>query len=119
MSDMKILKFHRTLVPLILSGEKNSTWRLFDDKNLSAGDVILLQESGRDHLFAKARIVEIVEKSFKELTPRDKAGHESFNSDEEMYETYSVYYATEVGPDTTVKIIRYYLLWSAGASRSM
>jgi hypothetical protein len=33
---MKTLKFYDNLIPLILSGEKTSTWRIFDDKNLSA-----------------------------------------------------------------------------------
>ena len=40
---MKVLKFREYLVPLVLSGEKDSTWRLFDDKDLSVGDEIELQ----------------------------------------------------------------------------
>ena len=35
---MKLVKFRDYLVPLVLSGEKDSTWRLFDDKGLSEGD---------------------------------------------------------------------------------
>jgi len=32
---MKKLKFEPNLVPKILSGEKTSIWRLFDDKDLN------------------------------------------------------------------------------------
>jgi hypothetical protein len=35
---MKGLEFWDYLVPMVLSGEKDSTWRLFDDKNLSVDD---------------------------------------------------------------------------------
>ena len=33
---MKILKFAPKLVPLVLSGEKTSTWRMFDEKDFIA-----------------------------------------------------------------------------------
>ncbi|MEK6889082.1 MAG: hypothetical protein AABW80_03155 [Nanoarchaeota archaeon] len=31
---MKTIKFRESLSKLILKGEKNSTWRLFDDKDM-------------------------------------------------------------------------------------
>ncbi len=96
-------------MPLVLSGEKNSTWRLFDDKDLNVGDEIELQVFVKNKPFATARITEIVEKPFKELTDDDKAGHEIFDNDEDIYATYSKYYKTEVGPETNVKIIRFEL----------
>lgn len=33
---MKVLKFSENLVPLILSGQKTATWRMFDEKDLAA-----------------------------------------------------------------------------------
>ena len=36
----KKLHFISKLIPLVLSGEKISTWRLWDDKSLSEGDVV-------------------------------------------------------------------------------
>lgn len=102
---MKIIKFRSNLVPLVLSGEKTSTWRLFDDKSLTAGDNIELREFGKDEPFAFARISRIVEKPFDKLTSGDKSGHETYSSDQEMYNTYTEYYKTEVGKDTKVKII--------------
>lgn len=106
---MKILKFHSDLVPLVLSGSKTSTWRLFDDKDLSIGDELELREFGTNNLFAKATITEVVEKKFSELTQADKAGHEDFTSDEEMYKTYSHYYGTMVNSESMLKIIRFEL----------
>ena len=38
---MKTLKFASHLVQKILSGEKTSTWRLFDDKDLQVGDGLI------------------------------------------------------------------------------
>jgi uncharacterized protein YqfB (UPF0267 family) len=36
----KTLKFQHSLVPQILAGTKTATWRLWDDKNLTTGDII-------------------------------------------------------------------------------
>lgn len=107
---MKLVKFRDNLVPLVLSGKKNSTWRLFDDKYLSVGDEIELREFGKESSFARARIVKVIEKAFKNLSEGDKQGHEKFSSDNEMYETYTGYYNTKVGPDSIVKIIWFELI---------
>ena len=109
---MKTLKFHKDLVPLVLNGSKTSTWRLFDDKNLSQGDELELCEFGTNRIFAKARIVSTVEKRFCELTASDKAGHEQFESDEQMYSTYRQYYKTDVNSETRLKVIYFELLRS-------
>ncbi len=107
---MKIVKFRSYLIPLVLSGEKNSTWRLFDDKNLTVGDVIELREFITLRHFANAQITKVIEKSFVDLDAQDKLGHETFESNEEMYKTYSKYYQTDVGPSTTVKVIWFDLI---------
>jgi hypothetical protein len=100
----KQLKFRSSLVPLVLTGQKTSTWRLFDDKNLTVGDEIDCVEFETGERFAKATITAIVEKALGSLTDEDKAGHEQFASDAEMYATYATYYGRAVGPDTRVKI---------------
>lgn len=102
---MKILKFHSNLVPLVLSGKKTSTWRLFDDKNLSVGDDIVLRVFVTNEKFAEAKIIKIIEKPFGKLTNEDKLGHEEYKDDDEMYATYSKYYKQSVGPKTPVKIV--------------
>lgn len=55
---MKTLKLRESLSKLILQGKKNTTWRLFDDKNLSKGDVVsfLVWETKKE--FAKARLLQ-------------------------------------------------------------
>ncbi len=106
---MKILKFRDNLVPLVLSGEKNSTWRLFDDKDLSVGDDIALQVFVTNKKFAEAKIVEVIEKRFGDLSDNDKNGHEGYKGESEMYATYTKYYGTKVDSNTLVKIIRFKL----------
>lgn len=71
---------------------------------------------GRPELtpFATAKITSVVEKPIGQLTEEDKKGHETFESDEEMYATYTKYYGKPVGPDILVKVIRFDLIKSAG-----
>lgn len=102
--SMKALRFADNLIPLILSGEKYSTWRLFDDKDLQVGDDLkLAHNTGQE--FALAKIIGIREKSFTEINDRDFAGHEKFDSYEKMLSTYQSYYGDSVKDDTIVKMI--------------
>ncbi len=107
---MKTLKFSPKLVPLILSGKKTSTWRLFDDKDLQVGDrlVFVNKETGEE--FANAEILSVKETIFCKLTEEDWAGQEKFSSDKEMYATYSKYYSQVVDKNSSVKIIKFKLV---------
>lgn len=106
----KTLKFAPDLVPLVLSGEKDSTWRLWDDKDLKKGDMITLV--GRPELtpFATAEITSTIEKTIGELTEEDKKGHEPFTTNKEMYKRYTEYYKKLVDPKTPLKIVRFKLI---------
>ena len=106
---MKTLKFRKVLSDLILAGEKNTTWRLFDDKNLSVGDSVsfLVWETLEE--FAKVRIIYVREITFGELTDEDWDGHEKFSSEKEMYKTYSEYYGRQVVSTSPVKVIKFEL----------
>lgn len=106
----KRLRFSPDLVPLVLSGEKYSTWRLFDDKDLTEDDTLDLLDSKTNMQFATARIIKVVEKPLGDLTDKDRKGHEQFNSEEEMYATYSRYYQKEIKPKDLVKIIWFQLI---------
>lgn len=101
----KKLKFAQTLVPLILNHEKTSTWRLWDDKNLTEGDVVDFIEYGTLRHFATAKLTKVIEKTMGTLTPDDKKGHEKFANDEVMFKAYAEYYAKSVDKDTPVKLI--------------
>ena len=106
----KRLKFAVDLVPLVLSGEKVSTWRLWDDKDLTTGDTVEFLEYGTERHFATGRLTKVIEKPLRELTVEDKKGHETFTSDQEMYETYTRYYNRPADKHTPVKLIWFTLL---------
>ena len=101
----KQLKFREHLIPSILSGEKSSTWRLFDDKNLQVGDELEFLNWSTKEKFGDAVIVTIKETTLGQLEPADILPH--YRTFEEMYEHYGKYYGPEVGPDTKLKIISF------------
>jgi hypothetical protein len=106
----KTLKFREYLIDHILNGEKKSTWRLFDDKDLKVGDKISLKNWKTGIEFASAEIVEIIEKKFIDLNQLDWVGHERYESDEEMYRKLSGYYNRKVTEEDVVKIINFELI---------
>jgi len=103
------LKFRDYLISSILSGEKNVTWRLFDEKNLSTGDEINLINWNTKEKFGEAIIIDVREKRFNELKETDFEGHEKFISKEEMYNKYRTYYGDKVNEKTIIKIIKFKL----------
>ena len=107
--QMKTLKFTSDLVPKILSGEKTSTWRLFDDKNLSVNDELVFIEKETGNEFAKAIITLVQERKFQDLTDEDWQGHERFENEQQMYEAYKKYYNLEVTPTSVLKVVHFSL----------
>lgn len=107
---MKTIKFNPNLVQPILSGDKISTWRLFDDKNLSIGDELSFVNKETLEEFAKAKIIAVEEKKLGELTDADFSGHERYESLEKMYETYRQYYGDRVTSETIIKMIDFEVL---------
>lgn len=114
----KTLKFSSDLVPLVLSGEKTTTWRLWDDKSLKGGDIITFIKRPESKPFAVAKVTSVIKKPMAQLTEKDKTGHEKFSSDGKMYATYSKYYDRPVGPDTLVKVVRFELIEKIKDSRN-
>lgn len=106
----KRLKFEADLVPPILSGEKTTTWRINDDKNLRAGDVLSLVRRDTRRRFATARIASVSIRTFSTLRLEDLKGHEEFEDKTAMLRTYSGYYGMDVTADTKVKIVKFRLL---------
>ncbi|MBW2978561.1 ASCH domain-containing protein [Candidatus Woesearchaeota archaeon] len=107
---MKTLKFRKNLSELILKCEKTITWRFFDDKNLEKDDVVsfLIWETGEE--FGRAKLISVKEKPLNRLSEDDWIGHEKFDSDKEMFETYSKYYNQKIDENSLVKIIRFELV---------
>ena len=110
---MKKLRFADPLPQLVLSNKKDTTWRIEDEKNLSVNDELSLSYAdgtNKDKEFAKAKIIWVKETTFGSLTKEDKEGHEKFNSEDEMYKTYSRYYGNPVTPETKLKVIKFKLI---------
>ena len=107
---MKTLKFENKLAELVLSGEKDVTWRIFDDKDLSLSDELILINRDTKEEFANAKIISLREKQLKDIDASDLEGHEKFENNEKMIETYKGYYGDEVTGDSIVKIIKFKLL---------
>jgi uncharacterized protein len=105
----KRLNFAYQLPDMILSGEKTTTWRIDDEKDLQVGDLVTFTKNGKD-VFASAVIHQTKETTFGQIDTDDLLGHEKFNSIPEMYQTYSRYYQQEVGENTKVKVIKFKLL---------
>lgn len=90
--ENKVIKFRDNLAKLILAGEKDLTWRLFDDKNLEKGNIVDFVNWDTREVFGKAELTQVWEKKMSELEEADFDGHEKFSSEEEMYQTYKTYY---------------------------
>lgn len=104
---MKSLKFMPHLVEMILNGNKTSTWRLFDDKDLQVGDELIFINKETNESFGNSTITDIKIRTLGTLTDADWEGHERFASDEEMYATYRKYYGTKVDEGSEIKIITF------------
>jgi len=107
---MKTLKFREPLSKLILQGEKTTTWRLFDDKDLSAGDLVSFLVSETKKEFAQAKLISVKEATLEKMTEEDWEGHDKFSSDAEMFTAFSKYYNCPVDGKTAVKVVKFELV---------
>lgn len=107
---MKSLKFVPHLAEMIIRGEKTTTWRLFDDKDISAGDdfIFVNKETGKE--FAEAKILTVKEKVIADINDEDKMGHEKVGTQVEMYATYRKYYGDRVVPEAPVKVVKFKII---------
>jgi ribonuclease HI len=117
---MKTLKFEHKLAQLISEGKKTTTWRIYDDKDLSVNDRIKLIDKVNPNVRSSWQVIglgevrEIIEKKLGDVTDADMAGHEAFNSRDEMLSTYKSYYGDRVTFETPVKIILFDFTPSTG-----
>lgn len=108
---MKTLKFDHELAQLIEKGEKISTWRLFDDKDLRVNDDIKIIDKvdPRDpqswRIIGTAKITEIVEKRLEDISEENMQDDHAYATKKEMLEKYRSYYGNQVTGKTPVKII--------------
>lgn len=108
---MKTLKFDHQLALAILQGKKNSTWRMFDDKDLTVNDEIRIVDKVEPanpetwKIIGTARISEIVEKRLEDITEQFIKADHAYASKKEMLKTYQDYYGKKVTGSTPVKIV--------------
>lgn len=106
---MKTVKFRSYLAEMILRGEKTTTFRLFDDKDLKEGDTLEMMIWGTQEVFVHAKVTSAYDKKLGELTTDDFTGHEPYADEAAMYAAFREYYGDHVGPETTVRIVRFIL----------
>lgn len=106
---MKTLKFRSHSVNLILSHQKTTTWRLFDDKNLQAGDEFRLINKDTGEIFGQAVITDVHEKRLGEISDLDFLGHHRFNDPAHMLQHYRSLYGDSVTMETPLKMITFEL----------
>lgn len=110
---MKTLKFNHDDARQILEGTKNTTWRLYDDKDLSVDDKLKIIDKVEDgapiswHVIGQGKVVEIIEKKLGAVTKADMAGHQQFANEAEILDKYRSYYGERVTLDTPVKIVHF------------
>jgi hypothetical protein len=104
---VKKLKFAEKFRKPILEGKKTATFRVFDDKNISEADELILISTETKDEFAKAIVSEVKETIFGQLTEKDYEGNEKYVSDEELFKEFEKYYHRKIDWNTPVKIIRF------------
>lgn len=108
---MKKLKFHPQLIPSIFDGTKTSTWRIYDDKNLTQGDELIFVNAETLERFATAEITQLKVTTFGKLTAEDLVGHEDYGDIDSVLAAYRNYYPQhKVDENTELKIVRFKLL---------
>lgn len=117
---MKTLKFDHEAAQDVLQGKKTSTWRLYDDKDLSVNDHIKIidktdpNDTNSWKIIGEAVVNEVIEKKLGDVTDRDMAGHEVFDTKEEMLATYRQRYGDRVTLDEPVKMVYFKFTPAAG-----
>lgn len=107
---MKIVKFSPQLISSLLSGEKTSTWKLFDDKNLSIHDELELRNSENWDIIGYGKIEKLIEKKIFEVNSEDQKWHDEIKLPEEIVADLQEYYWDSVRLDTIIKIIHFSFL---------
>jgi ribonuclease HI len=110
---VKTLKFNHEDAQMITEGKKNTTWRLYDDKDLSVDDDIKIidkvsaDDPSQWQVIGQGKVTEVMEKKLGRVTEEDMAGHKHFDSMDEVLSHYRSYYGNRVTLETPVKIVHF------------
>ncbi|HUS25733.1 MAG TPA: reverse transcriptase-like protein [Nevskiaceae bacterium] len=117
---MKSLKLDHHLADLVRQGHKTSTWRLYDDKDISVNDTLQLIDKVDPNNpatwqpFATALVQTVIQKRLGDISSADSGEHGEFSSSKEILQAFKSYYGPQVTFDTPVKIIKFRLLPKIG-----
>lgn len=106
-----MLKLNHAEALAIQSG-KRTTWRLFDDKDLSVNDVVQLVDKVKPveaeswSPIGVAQITQIAEKPIAELSTAELE-EQNFSSQKALIDDFSFFYSRKLTPETTLKIVRF------------
>jgi ribonuclease HI len=110
---MKKLKLNHDLAESIVRGLTSSTWRLFDDKDLTVNDQVVLIDkvNPRDPRswieIGIATIDSVIQKRLGDITQKDLDEHKGFTSKGEILNTCQKYYGPDVTWETPIKFIHF------------
>lgn len=110
---MKTLKLDHALAKQVLSGEKTSTWRINDDKNLSVNDRVELIDKVDPlrpdtwRIIGVATIHRIVEKRLGDVRDEDFEGRGPVESQDVLIDAFRGYYGESVTTETPVKMVHF------------
>lgn len=110
---MKTLKLDHELAQQVASGEKTSTWRINDEKDISVNDEVQLidkvdpRNRSTWRPIGIAAVDKVMQKRIGELTIEDMEGHAEYQSTEDLLEELRGYYGSEVTEQTAVKLIHF------------
>lgn len=94
-----------------MAGAIHSTWRLYDDKDLSVNDAVVLIDKVEPErpqtwrVIGRGRINKVIEKRMGDITEEDYEGHDPHESPEARLQAYKGYYGEQVTWDTPVKMV--------------
>lgn len=107
------MKLDHELAQAVIRGDKTSTWRLFDDKDLSVNDEVrLIDKVDPEHpetwrVIGTGMIHRVIQKRLGDTTAEDTERHHPYASTDEMLAEYRQFYGNDVTSATTVKIIHF------------
>jgi hypothetical protein len=109
----KQLKFEHQLAINIVKGEKSSTFRFFDDKNIRVGDVVQVIDKVEKAnpvtwlIIGEAHVQQVIEKRLCDVAGDDWLGHEPYANLQDFIDTHTQYYKQPIMPETPIKIIQF------------
>lgn len=104
---MKSLKFTAEQIPEIEQGRQTSTWRIFDDKELSVGDELQFINCDNATVFGYGLVGQIVIKRIKDLNEFDQDGHKKYDNLGQIITEFTRFYGPGVTADTIIKVVKY------------